>query len=305
MSGATADILLNGYTIDLSSTGTIVGESNTDRIYGPTGLITTTLAINNPNAYNVGGMGVMLTSLADFGLTTVSRGHAVQDVDGNESIQRYFIISPTNNTGLAATLLFNYFDKELNGLGSSESSFKLWRSTDDGSTWVVKSSNENTSANTNSFSNIDAFSWWTIAVESAIPLPIELIKFEAKSKEDYVIVSWETASEINNDYFIVERSFDGLHFTPISRINGAGNSTHLIHYSIEDQDYVNGINYYRLIQVDYNGDESISKIVAVDMSKRMGTVIKVINTLGQEVNENYSGIVFDVYSDGTSIRRIQ
>ena len=41
------------------------------------------------------------------------------------------------------------------------------------------------------------------------------------------------------------------------------------------------------------------------MSKRMGTVIKVINTLGQEVNENYSGIVFDVYSDGTSIRRIQ
>ena len=305
MSGATADIFLNGYTIDLSSTGTIVGESNTDRIYGSTGLITTTLAINNPNAYNVGGMGVMLTSSANFGTTTVSRGHAVQNVNGDQSIERYFIITPTNNSGLAATLLFNYFDYELNGLGASESSFKLFRSTDAGSTWVVKSSNENTSANTNSFSNIDAFSWWTIAVDAAIPLPVELVKFEAKSKENHVLVNWETASEINSDYFIIERSFDGVHFSPIARVNGAGNSTHLIHYLIEDQYYINGINYYRLTQVDFNGDESISKIVAVDMTKRMEAVIKVINTLGQEVNENYSGIVFDVYSDGTSIRRIQ
>jgi len=305
MSGATADVFLNGYNIDLSSTGTIVGESNTDRIYGPTGLITTTLAINNPNAFNVGGMGVMLTSSADFGTTTISRGHAVQNVEGNESIQRYFIISPTNNTGLAATLLFNYFDNELNGLGASESSFKLWRSTDAGSTWVVKSSNENTSANTNSFSNIDAFSWWTIAVEAAIPLPIELIKFEAKSKVDNVLVSWATATELNNDYFVIERSFDGYHFSPIARVNGAGNSTHIINYSIEDQDYVNGINYYRLTQIDYNGEETKTQIVAVDMTKLSGEIIKVINTIGQEVNESYSGIVFDVYSDGTSVRRIQ
>ena len=150
-----------------------------------------------------------------------------------------------------------------------------------------------------------AYSPFTLSVNSSIALPIELISFNAKKHEDNVQIYWETATEINNDYFIVERSFDGVHFSPISRINGAGNSTHIINYSIEDQDYVNGINYYRLTQVDFNGDETISKIVAVDMTKRNGTVIKVINTLGQEVNENYSGIVFDVYSDGTSVRRIQ
>ena len=167
------------------------------------------------------------------------------------------------------------------------------------------SSGTTSSGFVSSTSSWSAYSPFTLSVNSSIALPIELISFNAKKHEDNVQIYWETASEINNDYFIVERSFDGVHFSPISRINGAGNSTHIINYSIEDQDYVNGINYYRLTQVDFNGDESISKIVAVDMTKRMGTVIKVINTLGQEVNENYSGIVFDVYSDGTSIRRIQ
>ena len=62
---------------------------------------------------------------------------------------------------------------------------------------------------------------------------------------------------------------------------------------------------YLLIQTDYNGEETISRIESVDMSNKYVYFIKTINSLGQEVNETNKGIVFDIYSDGTSIKRIQ
>ena len=180
----------------------------------------------------------------------------------------------------------------------------------DGSNWETAGGNNIigtiNSGVVSSNSDWSYFSPFTLgSVNGSVPLPIQLIKFEAKSSSDKVIIQWETAVEMDNDYFIVERSFDGVHFSPITRVNGAGNSTHLIHYSTEDQQYANGINYYRLIQSDFNGKETISKIEAVDMTRRIGIVLKVINSLGQEVNENYSGIVFDVMNDGTLVKRFQ
>ncbi len=180
----------------------------------------------------------------------------------------------------------------------------------DGANWetaggnnIIGTINSGIVSSNSGWSNFSPFTLGS--VNGSVPLPIQLIKFEAKSSSDKVIIQWETAVEMDNDYFIVERSFDGVHFSPITRVNGAGNSTHLIHYSSEDQQYANGINYYRLIQSDFNGKETISKIEAVDMTRRIGIVLKVINSLGQEVNENYSGIVFDVMNDGTLVKRFQ
>lgn len=161
-----------------------------------------------------------------------------------------------------------------------------------------------TAGTINSNANWGNYSPFTIGY-SSIALPIELVNFSANKFKNDVMVSWRTASEINNDYFVIERSFDGHHFTPIARIDGAGNSTHTIDYKIEDKDYVNGVNYYKLIQTDYNGDETISDIVSVDMSQKSETKIKTVNLIGQEVNEHFSGIVYDVYSDGSLVKRMQ
>ena len=136
-------------------------------------------------------------------------------------------------------------------------------------------------------------------------LPIELLSFTAKKNKNEVLVSWKTATEIHNDYFTIERSFDGHHFSPIARLAGAGNSSQPQYYHLEDKDFVNGINYYKLVQTDYNGEETISDIVAVDMTTSTETKIKTINLIGQDVNEHFSGIVYDIYSDGSSVKRMQ
>ena len=92
-------------------------------------------------------------------------------------------------------------------------------------------------------------------------LPIELLQFEARTSSDKVDLIWATASEINNDQFIIERSTDGKLFEEILKVKGAGNSTELNEYTTTDFYPVNGISYYRLRQVDFDGKSSYSDII--------------------------------------------
>ena len=105
-------------------------------------------------------------------------------------------------------------------------------------------------------------------------LPIELLRFTAVAKDTYVQIDWLTATEINNDYFNVERSADGLNFNSMSKINGAGNSTEVLSYSSVDERPLDGISYYRLKQTDYDGETSYSNIEAVAFNKRNNSVEK-------------------------------
>jgi len=95
------------------------------------------------------------------------------------------------------------------------------------------------------------------------PLPIELLSFTVNSADRNVQLNWITATEINNDYFNVERSSDGINFTSISKTNGAGNSTNVIRYSSDDDSPLNGLSYYRLKQTDFDGKTSYSSIESV------------------------------------------
>jgi hypothetical protein len=85
------------------------------------------------------------------------------------------------------------------------------------------------------------------------PLPVKLLSFDAVFQTDHVVISWATASETDNDYFELEHSTDGKTYTQISRLTGYGSSNSLHTYSVTDQDFSNGLNYYRLSQVDING----------------------------------------------------
>jgi hypothetical protein len=99
-------------------------------------------------------------------------------------------------------------------------------------------------------------------------LPITLLNFTAKrslapSEKNVVAVKWSTASEINNDYFNVERSTDAINFTSVSKIKGAGNSKQILNYSAFDKAALDGVSYYRLKQTDYDGRTSFSKVETV------------------------------------------
>jgi len=91
-------------------------------------------------------------------------------------------------------------------------------------------------------------------------LPIELTSFQAEPQEQKVLVTWTTSSEEDNDRFEIERSFDGVEFTTIGMLPGAGSSSHELHYNWLDETPTQGLNHYRLRQVDMNGHAEHSHI---------------------------------------------
>jgi hypothetical protein len=101
------------------------------------------------------------------------------------------------------------------------------------------------------------------AIFTSSPLPVELISFTGIKKEKYVQLNWKTSSEINNFYFTLERSDDGIHFTPATKITGAGTTSVVTNYSYNDYKYFNSVNYYRLNQTDYNGKEKYIGFIKV------------------------------------------
>jgi hypothetical protein len=100
-------------------------------------------------------------------------------------------------------------------------------------------------------------------------LPITLSVFEAKAEGKAVRLRWATSSEINNDFFTIERSPDGSNFTSLSTVAGAGNSTSLRHYNFVDDNPLEGVSYYRLKQTDYDGKFSYSGVRIVNYEDKV------------------------------------
>ncbi|QMU29747.1 isopeptide-forming domain-containing fimbrial protein [Adhaeribacter radiodurans] len=129
------------------------------------------------------------------------------------------------------------------------------------------------------------------SVDVIVPLPVELLRFEAKNQNNQVYLTWATASEKNNDYFVVERSSDGKTFTSIGQVKGAGTTNQLKEYSFFDQSPLFGTAYYRLKQVDFNAVSKLSKIIAVDVKLSPVTATKLYpNPAQDKVNLQFSAI---------------
>lgn len=95
------------------------------------------------------------------------------------------------------------------------------------------------------------------------PLPVELINFNATCNSGVVNINWQTASETNNEKFIIERSVNSVDFVEIGEVKGAGNSNVHNDYSYIDNYHDGGQRYYRLKQTDFNGKFEYSDIVVV------------------------------------------
>jgi hypothetical protein len=155
---------LNNNNILLNPTASLTGETETSRLTGTNGgYIQITALLNAPNAVNTGNLGAIITSAQNLGSTIIRRGHAAQTDGGapNFSIQRYYDITPTNNSNLNATLRINYFDAEMNG--KVETNLSMWKSNDN-TVWTSAGfSNRNTVSNFVEANNIAAFSRWTLS----------------------------------------------------------------------------------------------------------------------------------------------
>jgi biopolymer transport protein ExbB len=127
------------------------------------------------------------------------------------------------------------------------------------------------------------------AAINCTPLPVEISFFDVTESDNRsALATWITLAEINNDFFVLEKSQDAIQFIPVAEIDGAGNSNVTLNYSYVDHDAFEGTSYYRLKQVDFNGAYSYSDIRSINFEG-----IDLINTYPNPSN----GIVnFDVYS---------
>jgi uncharacterized repeat protein (TIGR01451 family) len=94
-------------------------------------------------------------------------------------------------------------------------------------------------------------------------LPVTWLTFTAWKQDNINTLHWTTATEKNNDYYVIERSTNGIDFVSIGTVQAHGNSLTARTYYFDDGEPVNGTNYYRLKQLDYNGTFSYSHIITV------------------------------------------
>lgn len=111
----------------------------------------------------------------------------------------------------------------------------------------------------------------TITIFYTVPLPIELTLFNAKPVAETVQLSWVTASEINNDFFTIEKSNDGINFFELKKIQGAGNSNVSNSYHVIDDNLFFQTSYYRLKQTDYDGTSSTFETISISMKEKQNS----------------------------------
>ena len=129
--------------------------------------------------------------------------------------------------------------------------------------------------------------------------PVAFVSFEAVPGPGVVDLRWTTGSELNNAYFEVERSGDGLAFQALQRVPGAGTTTATTDYATADPAPLSGRAYYRLRQVDYSGTFSHSHTVEVYLSEAAASSLRVFP------NPVAAGEAFAVRYQGEADARLQ
>lgn len=110
-------------------------------------------------------------------------------------------------------------------------------------------------------------------MSQAAVLPVQLISFTGSHINNSNRIEWTTAQEINNAYFTLEKSVDGIRFKQLAIIPGAGNSNRQLQYSFEDLSPYNGITYYRLIQTNSDGSHKYSGVIAVSFNNNADRLV--------------------------------
>ncbi len=120
--------------------------------------------------------------------------------------------------------------------------------------------------------SFDALADQTVSVtnqdDDTLPLPLDLLSFDAEFIDGSVWLDWVTANERNVDYMAVERSFDGITYEQIGRVSPNNTETEVHEYAFEDERPFEGFNYYRLNTVDYDGSYELSNVVIVMATAR-------------------------------------
>jgi Secretion system C-terminal sorting domain len=262
---------------DLTLNGALVGASGANKYFVTNGL--GALIRNNISASTIMQVGVSETSYDPFSVTPsgtcsfkarVGATFTYPIINAARLIQREWTVEKTAGSGASAVTFQHDATAPLNsfsaGLGKI---IGRWN----GMIWEELSPIYGFPLPANTFgilSSITAFGTFVVGNVGAV-IPVELINFKGYAKGNANQLEWSTASERNNAEFAIERSTDGVDFTKIGSVKGNGTTNSVSNYSFSDFEgplSINGLNYYRLRQIDFNGNATTSKVLTITRDKK-------------------------------------
>ena len=281
------------YDIPLSSNDWYVGDNpangNYDRNVSGIGRDATGLTNPSFDPSTSAGLGMQSVSGMDNNDYIIA-GHAfptnseiTTDIAGivgtNVSRWQRIWYFDVTNTGAAnvANLTFDMSDGGMTGvnLGVTSNYILVYRAGQTGA-WTEIAAANSITGDQIVFTNqtISADGYYTLATKdfTVSPLPVELVSFDAALAERKVVLNWQTASELNSNYFDVLRSIDGQSWASIGTVPANGSSQVTVDYSLVDASPMKGVSYYRLKQVDLNGDFHLSDIRSINNSSKVNQV---------------------------------
>ncbi|MFZ4723928.1 MAG: T9SS type A sorting domain-containing protein [Paludibacter sp.] len=263
----TGDFDVYNKTLTLGSLAAITGESNDNWLKSTAstskGTITTTRNLTGSiTGYTFGNIGVSVTTSSILGSTVITRSFTPITIGSNTGIAKAFTITPTNNTDLNATYVFNYFGNEVSGFDPAN--MVVFLSTNGGANFVqstaVNNWNSGTQAGTLTMSNLASFganNVWTSS-DNNHPLPVTLAAFTSSVNSRDVKLQWTTSTENNNVGFEIQRAGNSQQgigtYEKITFINGKGTINTPTNYTFTDTKLNSGKYNYRIKQIDNNGN---------------------------------------------------
>lgn len=158
--------------------------------------------------------------------------------------------------------------------------------------------------------NADADCNYDLIGTNIVPMPVTLLNFNINKINNKIEIKWNTSSEINNDYFIIEKMTNNGLFYPITKIKGKGNSSTLVSYNYNDFDLIEGDNYYRIKQFDFDGKVEILSTKYIKIKKDDLEIESIHNVrgnyLGNNIDEVEKNIVLIIkHKNGTYTKTIK
>ena len=240
------------------------------------------------------GASTVYTSTSTGGLITNSGGYSLidrrwsvvpttQPSNGNVGVRSYFTAAEVSalNTALSSSSVYNSFDDlqmfkaQTNVTGGGTATAFADPHTVNGIVLINGGTASTTVWEDGTHGTSDHFAEFEVSSFSGggggggangAPLPVELVYFEAKAIDNHqALLNWQTASELNNNYFDVERSYDAIHWEWVGKVAGNGTTTQLTDYSFVDKTIAKSQQtaYYRLNQIDYDGANEYTDIRSV------------------------------------------
>ncbi len=255
------DIITTATNYLNAGSATITGGGNTSHVQGT---LKRTLANNVPADFPVGNGTILkkvtitppdVTSRV-WTIDQVNSGYSNLDVSGDidhVSPSNYWDISPSSSAANTILELTWGTNPGIDEPDLSNIVLSHYNSTDGYWEEIITTPSGGPASGSIS-GTVSNFSPFALGSKSSgNVLPIDLISFTANCKEDVVEVDFSVASQQNNDYFLVERSIDGVEWAELGTLQGENKSTNHKDYSILDFTPIDGMSYYRLTQVDFDG----------------------------------------------------